>query len=319
MLIPSQFRTTTPLADLSVRYANALEDYAALKLFPARLVDKSAFSFYIAKLDNLRVQDPTAPSGTEAPSGEYQYTTASASTKEYAWKGLILDRDKTNADAAVADLETAQAMHNMDILMLHLEIAAATKAQTSGNYPAALTAASGNWGTAGTDVFSEFDTAKEAVKDSCLKQANMCVLNKKALRTLARHPDVVDRVKYTSQASAKALAAALSDLFELEFVIADARKNTANKGATDAISRVWGAHAVIAHVNPAQGLKTMTYGSTFFAQSAGLYTKTIEKPELGRGQGARELESGWEFSVEAVAQDSTGDFSAGYLLTTVYS
>jgi len=57
----------------------------------------------------------------------------------------------------------------------------------------------------------------------------------------------------------------------------------------------------------------------FFAQSAGLYTKTIEKPELGRGQGARELESGWEFSVEAVAQDSTGDFSAGYLLTTVYS
>ncbi len=101
--------------------------------------------------------------------------------------------------------------------------------------------------------------------------------------------------------------------------MSDAGKNTANEGATDSMAAIWGNTALVFCKDPAARLRSMTFGKMFIANQ--IYTRTLDKSELGRGMGAHEIETGWEYTLESCATTTPGsddDFNAGFLLTSVF-
>jgi len=321
MLLPSNFRTTTALDQLSVRYANDQTKYAALKIFQPFIVPRNVGKFYCHDKQNLRSEILDAPSGTESPRFDYQVSTKNFACKEYGAKHLVLGKDARDFDRPVADLRTDAALSNMDKMLIALEVAAYTKISTTGNYAAANTAAAGAvWSGNTGDPIEEIRTARQAVWASSGVRANCICMSQQALDYLKNHAAIVDRLKYVGMGavnSAEAVKQAIGNLFELEIIISDALKLTSAEGATDVTAAIWGATALIFVNKPGQGLKTMTYGRNFIANS--LTTKSINKPELARGNlGAEEIETSWEYDLQFIAQDANGDADAGYLLTTLY-
>lgn len=319
MLLGANFKTTTALEALSVRYANDQTKYAALKVFSPFMVPKSHFKWYIYDKSNLRAESNLqAPSGTKAHRYDYSVTTASGLTKEYAVSGLILEKDARDFDRPVADLRTDQALLNMDKLMIALEAAAYTKISTTANYAAGLTGAVGTaWSSPTSTPIDDVIGYQQAVFESCGVRPNAMVINGKTLNYLKTHPEIVDRIKYVGGMNDAALKA-IADLFQVqEITVSDVLKLTSNEGATDATSVIWGNTALLYVKNDSSALRTLSYGRAFMAQQ--MWVKSIPRLDLARGAlGAEELESGWEYDLQFIAQDGSAKSTAGALLTGIY-
>jgi hypothetical protein len=320
MLPRSAFLTVDPLADFSLRYANDLSGYAALRVFEPHVVSKNTGKFYSYSKDNLKIANLAAPSGSEAPQFGYTVTSRTYTTLEKAAKQLVLERDARDFDAPIADLDQEAAMQNMDRLMLELEAAAVTLATTSTNYPAALVSTlvdgTNDWGDAGGNPIQGIVDMKAAVFALSGKIPRSLALSWQGLETLRNGPAIVDRVKYVGGiAASDQMLNAVLDVDEI--IVSKCIKNTANDGAADSLSDVWGDDAVLFYKGP-RGLKSMTYGKCFIANN--FYTRTIDRPELGRGLGAHEVESGWEYALKSAASvsDSDNDFVAGGLFLNIF-
>jgi hypothetical protein len=321
MLNPSSFITRSPLDNMSIRYANELAGYVALRLFPKVTVNKKTGEWYIATKDNLRLKSLDAPSGTEAPTATYSYFKRNYTLKEKAQKMLVLEKDARDFDRPVAQLDEEAGMTNMDALMIELEDAAHTKATTSGNYPSGsvLTLSAGDtWADDAGDPVADIRTQRQVVFELCGKYPNVLTLSKKGLDILKNHPAVVDRYKYTFGGSYS--AELLARLFDLEEICAsEAIKNSANEGAADSMASIWDDDAVLSYRNPNPSrLRSVTYGVTLFGQE--FYTKHLDAAQLGRGLGAHYLESGWEWTMEhtAAVSSSDGDSTAGALVINIF-
>jgi hypothetical protein len=93
-------------------------------------------------------------------------------------------------------------------------------------------------------------------------EPNTLVLGYEVFRQLKNHPDLVDRIKYTS--SQTITEDMLARMFDLDRVlVAKAVKATNNEGATEAYSFAYGKAALLAHVAPSPGLLTPSAGYSF--------------------------------------------------------
>ncbi len=320
MLNASSFRTVSALDNFSIRYGNEASGYAALKMFTPRYLPRGQTKWYSYGKENLQSRVLDAPAGSTAPQGAYSAYTKSTQLKEYAFKHLVLEKDARDFDRPVAQLDQDAAMANMDAMLIAMEVAAHTKATTASNYPSGLTSTLGagvTWAVSGGDPFEDVRLARQAVFENSGRSANAMTLSYKAMEYLRIHPGITERIKYTSAASiTDQMIAALLGLDEL--IVSKAVYNSAIEGAADTLSSIWDDDAVIFYKNPSESLRTLTYGTTFFAQQ--FYTKRIDAPDLGRGLGAHFLETGWEWSQEFAAQVSSSDADscAGYALLNVF-
>lgn len=314
----ASYITRTPLTNFSIKYGNEQDSYVARKLFPERKVPNRTGSFYIMSRDGQRADNTIAPSGSEARAGGFSFSLKTFTLAEHAWKDLILERDARDMDVSIGDLNKTQAEVNKDKLLLGMEIAAATKATTSSNYPSALVtalSAGSTWADASSDPMEEIRALSQAIFDASGFYPNSAIANQKTFHLLGQHAGVRDYMKFVEKGRPDSTS--LASLFGWSNVwVANATKNTALQGAADVLASVWSDNMVLAYVNPSAGLKSVTYGMTLMGQAE--YTKQIDAPELGRGMGAHWIESGWEWAQEFGAQDSTGDSVAGGLISNTY-
>ena len=139
-------------------------------------------------------------------------------------------------------------------------------------------------------------------------------MSRKSMNILLINPSVLDRVKYTQLASSEDILKSLLGMNE--FIISDVMKNTAQEGAADVFAEVWGDEVLLFHKDPANSRKSMTFGKCFMRNQ--MYVKSIDAPELGRDKGAHWLESGLEYTLEFIGQDSNGDSICAGLIDNVY-
>jgi hypothetical protein len=93
-------------------------------------------------------------------------------------------------------------------------------------------------------------------------EANTLVIGYDVFKALKNHPDLVDRIKYTSsQTITTDMLAAMFDVPRV--IVAKAVKATNNEGATGAYGFAFGKSALLAHVAPNPGLLTPSAGYTF--------------------------------------------------------
>jgi hypothetical protein len=101
----------------------------------------------------------------------------------------------------------------------------------------------------GTSQWSDFTnsnpvTAIMTALDACVMRPNMAVFGRATYSQLIQHPKVVQAVFKTQQGAGIVPRQAIADLFELNDVfVGEAFSNTAVRGQTVSLARLWGKHA----------------------------------------------------------------------------
>jgi hypothetical protein len=113
-----------------------------------------------------------------------------------------------------------------------------------------------------SDPIEDIEAGKAQILSTTGLEANTLVLGYDVFRRLKNHPDLVDRIKYTS--SQTITEDMLARMFDIERVlVSKSVKATNAEGATAAYSFTTGKTALLAHVAPNPGILTPSAGYTF--------------------------------------------------------
>ena len=259
------------LTNISIAYLQNQDNFIADKVFPVIPVDKKSDKFFTyTKNDWFRDEAQRRAGGTESAGGGYGLSTDSYSADVFAFHKDVDDQTLYNADAPLNPLREATEFVTRR-LALRKEIQWNTDffaGSIWGNdYDGVAGTPSTNevkqWSDyAASDPIDDIEDAKAGILSTTGMEANTLVLGYDVFRTLKNHPDIVDRIKYTSSQTVTAdMLAAMFDVPRV--IISKAVKATNNEGATAAYSFTSGKKALLCHVAPTPGLLTPSAGYSF--------------------------------------------------------
>jgi hypothetical protein len=267
----SQVHVDAILTNISVAYLQRAESFIADKVFPVVPVDKQSDKYFVySKNDWLRDEARVRTDGTESVGSGYNITTDNYYADVFAIHKDIGDQTRANADAPInVDREAAEFVTHR--LLTRREIQFVTDFMTTGKWSKDITGVAASPTTNQTIQWSDYTNSDpiediEAGKASILSttglEANTLVLGYDVFRRLKNHPDLVDRIKYTS--SQTITEDMLARMFDIERVlVSKSVKATNAEGATGAYSFTTGKTALLAHVAPSPGILTPSAGYTF--------------------------------------------------------
>jgi hypothetical protein len=255
------------LTNISVAYAQNADNYIADKVFPIVSVDKKSDLFFkYNKNDWFRDEAQRRAGGTESAGSGYGLTTDSYSADVWAFHKDVDDQTLANADAPLNPLrEAAEFVTNRLLLRRELQF-------VSDFFRTGVWGTDNTLGVAGadpqwsdytnSDPIENIEGAKETILSTTGLEANTLVLGYSVFRALKNHPDIIDRIKYTS--SQTVTADMLARMLEVDRVlVAKAVKATNKEGGPEAYGFAHGKGALLCHVAPNAGLLTPSAGYTF--------------------------------------------------------
>lgn len=190
-------------------------------------------------------------------------------------------RGQADANArANADPEGRAALLSRDIVALDREVRVAGKIFGAGTYGAGnkvTLSGSSQW----SHVDSDPVTAILEAMDLLMMRPNVLVLGQAVWTKFRRHPKVVSSILGNAGTQGVASREAVRELLELDqLLIGQSFLNTARPGQPVSMSRVWGKHAAMYHLDPAGGPRDkMSFGWT--AVWDDVTTGTIPDPNMG--------------------------------------
>ena len=261
------------LTNISVAYAQNADNYIADKVFPIVAVDKKSDLFFKYKKDDwFRDEAQRRAGGTESAGSGYGLTTDSYSADVWAFHKDVDDQTLANSDSPLNPLrEAAEFVTNR--LLLRRELQFVSDFFHTGvwgtDHEFGLTGGDAQWSDyASSDPIENLETGKETILSTTGLEANTLVLGYKTFRALKNHPDIIDRIKYTS--SQTVTADMLARMLEVDRVlVAKAIKTNIKEGAANAATPTpdyefaYGNGALLCHVAPSAGLLTPSAGYTF--------------------------------------------------------
>lgn len=257
-----QTHVDRPLTNISVAYIQSQNNFIASKVFPVIPVDKKSDTYFTyTKNDWFRDEAQRRAPATESAGSGYGLSTASYNCDVWAFHKDVDDQTRANSDSPLnPDRDATQFVTSRMLLRLEKQWAAdyfVTGVWGTSTTPSALWS---NYST--SDPIEDIEAGKQTILTDTGFMPNTLVLGYPVFRQLKNHPDIVDRIKYTS--SENITTAMLARLFEVDNVhVAMATNATNNEGETAAYSLVQGKHALLAYVNPSPGLLAPSAGYTF--------------------------------------------------------
>lgn len=259
------------LTNISVAYLQNQDNFIADKVFPVIPVDKKSDKFFTyTKNDWFRDEAQRRAGGTESAGGGYGLSTGSYSADVFAFHKDVDDQTLANADAPLNPLREATEFVTRR-LMLRKEVQWNTDffagSVWSNDYDGVSGTPTTNevkqWSDyAASDPIDDIEDAKAGILSTTGMEPNTLVLGYDVFRALKNHPDIVDRIKYTSAQTVTAdMLAAMFDIPRV--IISKGVKATNNEGATAAYSFTSGKKALLAYVAPTPGLLTPSAGYSF--------------------------------------------------------
>jgi hypothetical protein len=267
----SQVHVDAILTNISVAYMQRAENFIADKVFPVVPVDKQSDKYFVyTKNDWLRDEAQVRTDGTESVGSGYNITTETYYADVYAIHKDIGDQTRANADAPInVDREAAEFVTHR--LLTRREIQFNNDFMTTNKWATDVTgvAASPTSGQTiqwsdytNSDPINDIEAGKAGILSVTGLEANTLVLGYDVFRQLKNHPDLVDRIKYTS--SQTITEDMLARMFDIERVLVSKSIKATNKeGATGAYSFTTGKTALLCHVAPNPGVLTPSAGYTF--------------------------------------------------------
>jgi hypothetical protein len=267
----SQVHVDAILTNISVAYMQRAENFIADKVFPVIPVDKQSDKYFkYTKNDWLRDEAQLRADGTESVGSGYNITTETYFADVWAIHKDVGDQTRANADAPInVDREAAEFVTHRLLTRRELQFVndfmsgGVWTNEASGVASSATTGQFNQWSNyTGSDPISDIEEAKAEILGDTGYEANTLVLGYDVFRVLKHHPDLVDRIKYTS--SQTITEDMLARMFDIERVLVSKAVNATNaEGATDAYQFSTGKVALLAHVAPTPGLLTPSAGYTF--------------------------------------------------------
>lgn len=253
------------LTNISLAYIQQAADFVATKIFPMVPVSKQTDKYFTyTKNDWFRDEAQVRAPATESAGSGYGLSTASYACVPYAFHKDIPDQVRDNADVPI-DLDREATFFVTQRMLLRQEIQWASDAFKTGVWGTDSTP-SNLWSNYTTsDPLSDVETGKSTILQNTGYLPNTMVMGYQVWQQLRNHPDIVDRIKYTS--AEPVTEQLLARLFGIDrILVARAIKATNNEGETAAYSFVFGKNALLAYVAPSPGILTVSAGYTFVWQ-----------------------------------------------------
>jgi hypothetical protein len=259
------------LTNISVAYIQQTENFVATKVFPIVPVDKQSNKFFkYTKNDWFRDEAQVRADATESAGGGYNLSTDTYSAQVWAFHKDIGDQTRANADTPINLDREATEFVTMRI-MLRQELDWQSKFFTTSVWGKDYTGVAGSPSTdefkqwsdfANSDPLEDIEAAKELILQTTGFMPNTLVLGYQVFRKLKNHPDLVDRIKYTT--SNVITEDMMAKMFGVDRVMVTKSVKATNKeGATGAYDFVHGKAALLCYSAPSAGLLQPSAGYTF--------------------------------------------------------
>ena len=241
------------LTNISTAYMQQAKNFIATRVFPIVPVSKQSDKFFTyTKNDWFRDEAQRRADATESAGGGYNLSTDSYQADVYAFHKDIGDQTRANADAPInVDREAVEFVTSRLLLKMETQFVANYFTTSVWGTDVTPTNLWSNYAT--SDPISDIETGKRAILSVTGYEPNTLVLGYDVFTSLKNHPDLVDRIKYTSsQIITEELLASLFDVPRV--MVAKAVKATNNEGAAGAYAFTHGKHALLTYSAPSAGL-----------------------------------------------------------------
>lgn len=280
------------LTNVSVAYMQSQEAFIASQVFPIVPVDKQSDKYRTyTKNDWFRDEAEKRQGATESVGSGYTLSDTAYYCDKYAIHKDIDDDTRRNADS-VHDLDSEASRFVTQRLMLRQEIQWVSDFFATGIWATDVTP-SNLWSAYATSTpIEDIETGKAAILSVTGMMPNTLVLGYDVYRQLRNHPDLIDRIKYTT--SQTMTVEMMARLFDVDRVlVARAVKATNKEGATGTYSFTHGKNALLCYSAPEPGLMVPSAGYIFawrgvsgpLNQTIGVKTFRMEHLESDRVEG----------------------------------
>ena len=237
-------------------------NFIANKVFPTIPVSKKSDSYYIyTQADWFRDEATIRPPATESAGSGYNLSTTTYNCDVYAIHKDLDDQTDANADE-VLNLEQDAVEFVTQRMLLKHEIEWTSEFFTTSKWTTDVTP-SNLWDVYATSSpLTDVQTGIKTVLARTGLKPNTGVMGYDVWSAMLNHPDIIERIKYTS--SSVPTEQIVGNYFGLDRIfVTSAVKNTGTEGGTASYSFVQGKHMLICYVAPRVGPRTPTAGATF--------------------------------------------------------
>lgn len=259
------------LTNISVAYIQMASNFIASRVFPLVPVNKQTDKYFVYDKNAwFRDEMQLRPDATESAGSGYPMSTATYSCDVWSLHKDIGYQVRANADSPLnLDRDATQFLTQRGLVRMEKQFV--TDYFSTSIWATDMTGVSSSpsssqfvyWSTYATsDPISDVETGKTTVLSNTGFEPNTLVLSYEVFSKLKHHPDIVDRIKYTS--AENITPEMMARLFELDNVyVAKAVTATNVEGETAAYSFASGKNALLCYVNPTPGLLAPSAGYTF--------------------------------------------------------
>ena len=261
MLVQQDVVVDPALSNVSIKYMN--DTFIADKIFPMVKVAKQTGKYYVYDKANLRIDSTARAAGSGANEVDHNQTTTRFACEDHALKEFVADEIQDQADAALNPLIDATESVTEKLLLDREYNLASFLCSTANLTQNTTLSGTSQWSDyTNSDPIGDIRTGRSTIHQNTFRKPNTLILSKLVFDMLAEHPQIIERVKYSQLGVLT--SELLARVFQVETIlIGEAGYNSANEGQTDAMSYIWGKHAILAYIAPQVRMKQVTLGYTF--------------------------------------------------------
>jgi hypothetical protein len=269
----AQFPVDPDLTAVAVRYTNRA--LIADRVSPRVPVGVQSFKWRLYNLaEGFTIPDTRVGRRGAPGEVEFTWTEQSGLCEDFALDDPVPQNDIDNAPPEASPLNNAT-MGVTDLILLDRERRVANQVFAPATYGTANKTT-----LSGTSQWSDFTNSDPldaiiTARDGMIMPPNKLVLGQLVWQKLSRHPKIVAAVSSHGLAGGVARREAVAELLELdEILVGAAMLNTARRGQTVSMARVWGKHAALIMQNPLGGgeaarMPTFAWTAQWRARRAG--------------------------------------------------
>jgi len=259
----SDVHVNRPLTTYSTAFIQDQSDFVATKVFPIIGSESKSDEYYeYDRGDWMRIAMEKRAPGTPSAGSGYTIGTAPFNTERWSIHTDVDDPTRANADDPLRPDEDATQWVTEQALRT-LEREWVSNFFVTGVWNQEVTPGT-LWSAGGSTPIEDVRAQHTRIWSLTGKRPNTAVVSPNVFDVLVDHPDVLDRVKYTSDATVVG-EPELARLFRVQnFMIAGGVSTTSVEGAaTDTFDFMAGDNMFLGYVDPNPSTRTATSGGTF--------------------------------------------------------
>ena len=278
-VVVAPFPVNPELTSVAVAYEN--EDLVADEVFP-RIPPIAVSNFKFRKYqlaDGFTIPNTHVGRKSEPSQVDFGWEEIDSSTKDYGLDEIVPNEDLLNAPPGTNLLARAT-VNCTDLVLLDREKRCADLAFAAGNYGSNTATLSG------TSQFSDYTNSDPLaylleILDGMVMRPNVITFGQPVWTKFKQHPKVVSKCLGSASTSGMVTKEMVIEALEIKKVIVGkAWYNSAKKGETPSMSRLWGKHIAMHYQDPlATNDSRITFG--FTVQTGSRISGDMPEPKMG--------------------------------------